>query len=456
MQQMERLIAASEAIIREDIQKLQRLAKEFEAELAFLGTRVDNLEGRVAFLEDQQFSTTTKLTGKTRINFTGLTGFFGEENASEKQILYKPFVMDYRTQLNFDTSFTGKDLLKLRLEASNTFPFDRQVSGTNRTRLANDENTNNQVEIDKLFYRFSLGDKLTFTADGTGGKFYDNVETFNPFFSEEFTGSVSRFGRFNPIYYQGEKGAGISLTYDLSKVFGLSLGYLAPNGGNPNSGNGLFNGSYAGMAQLRISPTDSLSFGLSYVNSYFPQPSELAGLSGGTGSILANQPFGDIPTSSNQWGLDATYRITPSFILSGWVGLTYASAESGGDGVSRGDQATIFNWAVTFAVPDLGSEGSVLGLVVGQPPKVTANDGRPPRVIPSDAPFRIADDPNSGGAGVDENLAWHFELFYRYQVNENISIGPGLMLILNPDPTNTGTEDQDPIVVYTLRTVFEF
>ena len=63
MQQMERLLAASEAVIREDIEKLQRLVKEFEAELVALGTRVDNLEGRVAFLEDHQFSTTAKLSG---------------------------------------------------------------------------------------------------------------------------------------------------------------------------------------------------------------------------------------------------------------------------------------------------------------------------------------------------------------------------------------------------------
>ncbi len=64
MEQMERLIAATEAVLREDIEKLQRLAKEYEAELAALGGRLDNLEGRVAFLEDHQFSTTTKLAGE--------------------------------------------------------------------------------------------------------------------------------------------------------------------------------------------------------------------------------------------------------------------------------------------------------------------------------------------------------------------------------------------------------
>ena len=66
LQQVERLIAASTEgfVTREDLETLQRLVQEFEAELATLGTRVDDLEGRVAFLEDHQFSTTTKLDGE--------------------------------------------------------------------------------------------------------------------------------------------------------------------------------------------------------------------------------------------------------------------------------------------------------------------------------------------------------------------------------------------------------
>jgi len=54
LQQVERLIAANTAefVSREDLTTLQRLVNEFEAELATLGTRVDDLEGRVAVLED--------------------------------------------------------------------------------------------------------------------------------------------------------------------------------------------------------------------------------------------------------------------------------------------------------------------------------------------------------------------------------------------------------------------
>jgi hypothetical protein len=50
LQQIERLIAGSGSDLasRADLERLQRLVSEFQAELATLGTRVDNLEGRTA------------------------------------------------------------------------------------------------------------------------------------------------------------------------------------------------------------------------------------------------------------------------------------------------------------------------------------------------------------------------------------------------------------------------
>jgi len=70
MQSIERLIGTG-GVGDEDIAALRRLIAEFETELATLGARVDNLEGRVAFLEDQQFSTTTKLNGEVIMALTG-------------------------------------------------------------------------------------------------------------------------------------------------------------------------------------------------------------------------------------------------------------------------------------------------------------------------------------------------------------------------------------------------
>ena len=51
--------------VTEVTDELRRLMSEFESELAVLRGRVDGLEARVGELEATQFSTTTKLKGKT-------------------------------------------------------------------------------------------------------------------------------------------------------------------------------------------------------------------------------------------------------------------------------------------------------------------------------------------------------------------------------------------------------
>src|ERR687886_205486 len=80
LQQVERLIASntSDFVRKEDLATLQRLIDEFRTELTTLGTRVDKLEGRTAFLEGHQFSTTTKLNGEV---IFALTDLFGDGRA---------------------------------------------------------------------------------------------------------------------------------------------------------------------------------------------------------------------------------------------------------------------------------------------------------------------------------------------------------------------------------------
>ncbi len=141
LNQIERLIASSEAVIREDLDTIQRLIDEFEVELATLEGRIDNLEARTAFLEDNQFSTTTKLTGNVFFNLTG--AFAGDDVLAETNNLNTPLTIrraardvnnnpivsritedpeitfSYYTWLTLNTSFTGKDILVTQLVAGN-------------------------------------------------------------------------------------------------------------------------------------------------------------------------------------------------------------------------------------------------------------------------------------------------------------------------------------------------
>jgi len=77
------------------------------------------------------------------------------------------------------------------------------------------------------------------------------------------------------------------------------------------------------------------------------------------------------------------------------------------------------------------SKNSLLGIIFGQPPKVTDND------------VNNREDPDT---------SYHLEALYRLQLNDNISVTPGLLVIFNPEHN----EENDTIYVGTLRTTFSF
>ncbi|MEW6493604.1 MAG: iron uptake porin [Cyanobacteriota bacterium] len=431
LQQIERLIATStsEFVTRSDLETLQRLVDEFRAELTALGTRTDTLEGRVAYLEDRQFSTTTKLKGEV---IFGVADALGDEvalaspNPGPNSDLDVNTILGYRARLNFETSFTGRDRLRTRLEASNITPFDREVTGTNMTRLSYDGNNNSDVEISELWYRFFLSKNLVVQVDATRGEFNDTViNTVNPLFESSGSGSISRFGRFNPIYRVGQ-GAGASATYNFSDALGLSVGYFANDGENPAEKNGLFDGNYSAMAQLTLGAGEFATLGLTYVHSYYRGGD--VNVTGSTGSEFARRPFGnDVATSTNSYGVEGNLRF--GFLsVGGWVGYQDAEAEAT---ALAGSDAEAWNWAVNAALTDFGTKGSMLGVVFGMPPRARGNDVAARR---------------------DLDTSYHLEAFYRFKLNDNIAITPGVLVLFNPEHNDAN----ENIYVGTIRTTFTF
>ncbi|MEL6249570.1 MAG: iron uptake porin [Cyanobacteria bacterium J06626_23] len=409
----------------DDLATIQRLQDSFRDELAALDARVATLEADTATLEANQFSTTTRLRGEAVFSLEQL---FGDERPNGGD-LPTELAFGSRVRLNFDTSFTGQDLLKIRLDGLSPVRLNAPVTGTNMTRLAFDRANNNSLDIGKLFYRFPVSARLGFHIDATRGAYQANVSsTFNPGFASPILGAVSRFGRFNPIYYQGALGTGITGVYDLSDNLTFSAGYLA-RGGASDPSTGLFGGGYTALAQVDYRPSNAVGLGLTYARSYYPS-GEVA-VAAGTGSRLANAPFGNnTATSADHLGLQSTIRLAPGATLSGWAGLSFANAEATGGTAQAGDDATLLNWAVTLGLPNLGRRGNFGGLVVGQPYRVLSNSGGPD----------------------EDDSAWHLEGFYRYQVNPNLSLIPGVIVLLNPENNSAN----DSIVVGSFRTVFRF
>ena len=438
LNQIERLIVSSETVSAEDLETARQLAQEFEAELANLEGRIDNIEIRTASLEDHQFSTTTKLTGESVFSLSHiLTG----TNANNQNINSEP-VFGARTRLAFNTSFTGEDLLYTMLTAGN-FPFFSEITGTFEGDLGLIADNGNELDLLVALYSFPLGDRTTVVLEGFGGIAYDFADTISPLdnFNDSASGSISAFGVRNPIYNQ-VFGSGIGIRSELSDSFELSAGYLAPDAANPNQGNGLFNGAYSLLGQIVFKPGDRFKLGFTYINSYNSSDtftgSNLANLNSFTESAVGQT----VPITSNSYGIETSWSLSDRFIISGWGGYTTSrilnSVTGNGASVSRGDQ-DVWNWAVTLAFPDLLKEGSLGGIVVGMEPKVTGSS------------INITD-PTGAVDDTDSNTSLHIEGFYQYQVTDNIAVTPGVVWITAPDHNSQNSD----VVIGTLRTTFTF
>lgn len=464
------LIAAGTAdlVTKQDLAVLQRLQEEFAAELATLRGRVDALEARTATLEAQQFSTTTKLNGEVIINIADL---FGEPSGATQVNT----VFQNRVRLNFDTSFTGKDRLRTRLQSRNatrftpggTFGFDAQYRLAVNGPGGQGNQFNDRIggfSLWKLEYRFPATDRLELVVEASNSTDpTDIVDPITLYFADAGQGSVSNFAQVNPIYVTLDNGAGAGGTYKFSDAVQLGFGYLGesvqgdPGGlrtgsnatgaaNNPGESSGLFNGGYTAFAQLTLRPSDAVAIGLTYTNSYSPR----GGMFTTTGSdrsyvnpvnLITGIP---LPVVGNSYGAQFSFRVTPGFAIEGWAGYTAARALGLGD-------ADVWNFLVGAAFPDLGKKGNLGGIMFGVQPKLTGTSNQ----ALADAIDAFTSSPRPCGNGsnrADCDTGFHIEAFYRYQLTDNISVTPGVYWLTAPnhDTRNGG------IVVGTIRTTFTF
>lgn len=395
-----------------DLTTLEQLQEEFAAELATLRGRVDALEARTAELEANQFSTTTKLNGEVLFSLQAV--FADDDNLPDSNrngsVDDDQVTFGYRVEMNFDSSFTGDDRLRVRLRARDVQQFDADPIGFS---YGGSEDGN--VLLDNLFYDFPLSDRIDVRI-GANSLAVDELvaSTISPLDSST-AGSISDFG-FPPQYSLAAPGdAGAGLIFQISDNLSLDLGYTAGNAANPADENGLFNGDFSLIAQLTYL-SSKLDAALTYIRAY------------GTSGFASSQR-----ESANTFGFQMNYRISDGIELGG--GLAYFDTEVyDGNGNTTSD-VDAWSYQVTLAFPDLFGEGNLAGILVGVPPRVTdveVNGARVPQLI--------------------ENASLVVEGFYRYRLNEHISITPGIIWIADPG-NNNNNEDT---VIGAIRTVFSF
>ncbi len=469
--------------VTEVTDELKRLLRELETEMALIRGRVDGLEPRVGELEAMQFSTTTRLMGVTAMYLNTASGPNKAISSAiqvlepgkigtldvEPDPLNASLAFQYSTILGLSTSFSGKDLLSIDLYTSNFQPYSSSlfgrtpdVTGTYSTRLSFDAPPySGQVNVADLFYRFKIGEAITLKATAVGSEVSNELIGTNlPFQAAyPYIQSISRFGRFDPIYYQTLGRPGFSAEWQIGRGVNIGGGYFGEFGGVLGGGpiplpNGkITSASQAAIAQISWFPTPkTYTFGtaLTYVKATAPSFSAY-GLSGYTGSQYSDQPFGTqyaktpegkptklaltpVGMNGDHLSLGFGWNLFENVYLTGDVGYVRATSLNSNDqfGVASGDTASIFEWNMAVAFSNLLGSGNVLTFVVGNP-------------------YRVVDHSNDAFP-IEETPAWHLEMSYTYRVTDNISVVPGMIYIINPE----NNVNNNSIAIWSLKTVLFF
>jgi Carbohydrate-selective porin, OprB family/S-layer homology domain len=413
----------ADKVSKEDLATLQKLQEEFAAELATLRGRVDALEAKTTKLEAQQFSTTTKLRGEAIFSLAAASDGSNVPVGSDRTNT----TFSYRVRLNLDTSFTGKDLLRTRLQASNTQNLIAPaLDSGNGTRLSYDTGgAANEFNLNRLWYKFPIGD--TFTAYVAPiGQTEDIIDPLNPL-NNDGQGTLSRFGRLNPLLRIGSGGPSVAVLgfdWKLSPQGNLQVAYSANNAAAPTLGGqgGLFGGSTVAAAQLVWKPSDALKLGIGYANSYHQTASLDSGLN--RESITG---AGITGTRANTVVGSLVWDITNKVTFNTWGSYIFA------DAVNSAGSTTFTSWSTAFSFKDIFSEGDLAAIIFGQQLYKNSVSGTATKVDSPDTPY-------------------HLEALYRFRISKNISITPGVYFVFNANSNSAnGTA-----TVGVIRTTFTF
>ncbi len=411
------------SVSQDELVILQRLQIEFAAELSTLQGRVDKLEAHTSFLEANQFSTTTKLTGLVVLALTG-GGFSGDRiiDVTGREITTENpnATLLYRATLDLTTSFSGTDLLTIWMEIGSNGP-DDNAAGFLEPSFGSvlDYSAKPPVEqfgLSRLHYTFSpLKDvKVSFGPLIALTDYVDSNSYANVSFSDFSTQGLINNYILLPV--QG-LGGGAAITWNPGdSPFTLRAAYVASTANEPTSSNssfvpgifplgyilypdarsdrGLFQDPYQGVVELEYAPSNAFKLRLQY-----------------TGGSVLNGQFEVL-------GANLELRLSERVAVFGRYG--YGNYKN----TAFGDINPSY-WMAGIAFPDLFVPGAKSGIAVGQP--------------------FIA---NELGNATQTNI----EAFYNFPVSDSIRITPVVQAIVNP----ANQEDNGTIITGTLRTVFSF
>jgi hypothetical protein len=430
----------SDKVTKDDLSTLQKLQEEFSAELATLRGRVDSLDTKVSQLEEQQFSTTTKLSGSAFFNVTGASGNNVKRdllaNASTPNVTMSGLVW-----LTLNTSFTGKDLLTTQLAVGNgSSPYNSFSSSGfgNTTGVPFTDQTagaaTNSVVLRELSYQFPVFDNARLVV-GPRVNFYKYFDTNRFLYPWNTT-----FNSINStLLSNAKRGAGAIFMTPWGNQFDFKVGYLAESnefsdptigGSAANPRQGLFGGNNALTAEIGYKPSDAFKLRLLYSRTNLASVGGSVGGAGFTPSLPAtvsgaNNAQSDVFVANFDWLLSKGFGLFGRY----GYGTTNVNLTAGGS-----SNVVMQTFQVGAAFPDLFKEGAQGMISFGMPFNFTSGKS----LISS----------GNGDGGTQYDL----ELSYTYPLTKNISLVPSLYAIFSPNNFSSNPT----VYVGNLQAVFNF
>jgi hypothetical protein len=336
---------------------------------------------------------------------------------------------NYDIRLNFDTSFTGKDLLRTQLRSGNAGAsafgsgpsqlevFADQCGGTSSSNGCSDI-----VNINRLFYQFPLGKSFKATV---GAKV--RQDDMLPMWPSAYPAdSVLDYFTYAgaPAAYSLNLGAGFGLSWS-QKGWNIGFNYVSDTLNAPDSSSGLGDG-FTATAQLGYA---GQAWGVAVAYTYGDNSDGGAGQLLGNGTSIANFLTSWPGSTTSSVGLSGYWTPTDSkWIPSISAGFGYTDLNT--NDFVLGDY-DLWSWSVGLQWSDVFAKGNSLGLAVGMPTFVDDSSFNSPTAL---------------------------EIWYKFQFTDNISVTPALFWIQDgaygASPIGGGSPKDSIGAV--LKTTFKF
>jgi hypothetical protein len=373
-----------------------------------LREELEALSLTAAALEATQFSTTTKLSGQISLVLGGNQfGGSAQQLRSDSQFQYGATTFNYDARLILDTSFTGQDLLRIRLRSGNFDNTSNSFGGAGPSVLSQLEvafqapQGSNLLAVNRLYYQWPIGE-FTFTLGARIEQ--DNLQAIWPsvYPSESVLDLMTFGGAIGANNLDLGTGAGL---WWQRNGFAISASYVAANGQDSSDSGGIGTSSSGSTASLQVGYAAEqwalaamvsavqngegvIPYGTNFTLTSFAAPGRTSAF--GLGGYWQPSQKGWLPSISAGWGINRTH---------------YNNREE-----AEGLASTSQSWSIGVEWDDAFRPGNNLGMAVGQPTFATALVG--------------------GGTPDDSNLVW--ECWYRWRASDQVSVTPALFFLSRP------------------------